>query len=115
MPGFAEALHAAVPDVAANAGDHGHRQFARFHDRPLFNVQFEEGAHFLRIEQALLFADGVDIRTDALHGFAQRFAVAAPAQGKILRVEFAKQGGRTHVRFAEPGAFLAAQTDDLER
>ena len=115
MSGLAEAVDGVVADVAANAGNDGQRQFARDHHRALLDMQFEKGAHAPRVEQRLLAADGVEVGAGAEHAVGECFAGIALDERQVVGVEQAEEGARTDVGLAEPGAFFAAEGDDLQR
>ena len=65
--GVAQAADPAVPYVAADAGHHRQREFARDHHRTLLDMKLEVCTHKRFVEQGLLSADGVHISAETAH------------------------------------------------
>src|SRR5581483_10868174 len=115
VAGFAEALHDAVPHIAADAGDDADRQLARGEHRPLLDMQLDPGGQPRAVNERLAARDALDIGTDRAHAGRERLTRIRTVHLEIGGGEAAEQRARAHIGFAETRALLAAQSEELDR
>ena len=115
MAGLADAFDGAMAQIAANAGDHRHRQVARHQHRALLDMQFEPGGDAWRDRAGARPARCASRRR-------RRRAIASPSVAaaadlrhrQVVGRQFAEQRRGADIGPAEPGAFLAAQGVELD-